>query len=315
MIIVFGSLNMDMSVRLEKLPQAGETILSSDYDLNPGGKGGNQALAAARAGAKVAVVGKVGDDNYGRSITEALRRDGVIVSGVAKSDDLPTGTALTARDTTTGQKQVIILSGANVEAAADQIPDEILVPGNVLLMQMELPVEETLSVLERAKQRGCTTILNMAPALDIPKRAIGNLDYLIVNSIEVKQIAEKLGLSIDSNAIKIAHNLANEGQLTCLVTLGKSGAVAVTKDNQAWGVPTLNVDQSLVVDVNGAGDAYCGTFAAAIHEGLPLPEAMRRATVAATLCCMKQGAMPSLPYLDDIEAKLPELPQAQSVQI
>ncbi|PZP55422.1 MAG: ribokinase [Micavibrio aeruginosavorus] len=314
MIIVFGSLNMDMSVRLEKLPQAGETILSSDYDLNPGGKGGNQALAAARAGAKVAVVGKVGDDNYGRSISEALRRDGVIVSGIAKSDDLPTGTALTARDAM-GQKQIIILSGANTQAAADQIPDEILVPGNILLMQMELPVDETLSVLERAKQRGCTTILNMAPALSIPKRAMGNLDYLIVNSIEVKQIAQKLGMSGDNNALKIAHGLATEGQLTCLVTLGKSGAVAVTKDNQAWGVPTLDVDQSLVVDVNGAGDAYCGTFAAAIHDRLPLPEAMRRATVAATLCCMKQGAMPSLPYLDDIEAKLPELPQAQSVQI
>ncbi len=314
MIIVFGSLNMDMSVRLEKLPQAGETILSNEYDLNPGGKGANQALAAARAGAKVAIVGKVGDDNYGRSITEALKRDGVIVSGVAKSDDLPTGTALTARDSG-GQKQIIILSGANVQAAADQIPDEILVPGNVLLMQMELPVDETLTVLERAKQRGCTTILNMAPAIAIPKRAIGNLDYLIVNSIEVKQIAEKLGLSIDSNAIKIAHNLAKEGQLTCLVTLGKSGAVAVTKDNQAWGVPTLDVDQSLVVDVNGAGDAYCGTFAAAIHGGLGLPEAMRRATIAATLCCMKQGALPSLPYLDDIETKLAELPQAQSVQI
>lgn len=314
MIIVFGSLNMDMSLRLEKLPQPGETILSTDYQLNPGGKGGNQALAAARAGAKVAIVGKVGDDSYGRRITETLKRDGVIVSGVAKDDDLPTGTALTARDAS-GAKQVIILSGANAKARADQVPDEILVPGNVLLMQMELPLDETLTLLARAKAGGCTTILNMAPAISIPKRAIGNLDYLVVNSIEVRQIAQKLGMSGENNAAQIAHGLAVEGQLTCLVTLGKSGAVAVTKDGQATGVPTLEVDQALVLDVNGAGDAYCGTFAAAIHAGIALPEAMRRATVAATLSCFKYGALPSLPFLDDIEARLPNLPQAKSVQI
>lgn len=314
MIIVFGSLNMDMSVRLEKLPQPGETILSNEYNLNPGGKGGNQALAAARAGAKVAIVGKVGDDNYGRSITDTLKRDGVIVSGVGRSDNLPTGSALTARDAN-GEKQVIVLTGANTEARADQVPDEVLVPGNVLLMQMELPIDETLTLLARAKSRGCTTILNMAPALSIPKGAIGYLDYLIVNSIEVRKIAQRMGISSEHNAAQIAHSLAVEGKLTCLVTLGKSGAVAVTKDGQAWGVPTLEVDQTLVIDINGAGDAYCGTFAAAIHAGMPLSEAMRRATVAATLSCFKYGALPSLPYLDDIEAKLPYLSEAKSVQI
>jgi len=314
MIIVFGSLNMDMSVRLEKLPQAGETIIATDYDLNPGGKGGNQALAACRAGAKVAIVGKVGDDPYGRTITDTLRGDGVITSGVAKSDDLPTGTALTARDAA-GNKQLIILTGANAEISAGQIPDEILTPENYLLMQMELPLDQTLEILGRAKARGCKTILNLAPATSIPAKVLGLLDYLIVNSVEIRQIANKLGLKDENNAVKIAHALAVGGKMTCLVTLGKSGAVAVTKEGAAWGVPTLKVDQKDVVDVNGAGDAYCGTFVAALHAGKTLSESMRRATIAATLCCFKQGAQPSLPYLSEIEERLGELPEAQAVQI
>lgn len=313
MIIVFGSLNMDMSVKLDKFPAPGETVISENYQLNPGGKGGNQAVAACRAGAKVAMVGRVGDDSYGRRITDSLKRDGVISSGISKSDDLPTGTALTVRNAE-GLKQITILTGANAEIKSDQIPDEILIPGNILMMQMELPVEQTLEVLGRAHARGCKTILNLAPALEIPKRAIGHLDYLIVNSIEAKQIAPRLGISME-NPAQIARQLAKEGNLTCLVTLGKSGAVAVTKDGQAWGVPTLPVDQANIVDVNGAGDAYCGTFAAALHAGKDIAEAMRRATVAATLSCFKQGAQPSLPYLDDVEARLAELPAAKSVQI
>lgn len=313
MIIVFGSLNMDLSVRLEKLAAPGETVLSSDYELNPGGRGGNQALAACRTGAKVAIVGKVGQDNYGRSIIESLKRDGVITSGIGYSDNLPTGSSMLFRDAV-GQKQIILLTGANADVTADQIPDEILVPGNVLLMQMELPVEQTITILERAKARGCTTILNLAPAIALPKRAIGLLDYLIVNSIEARQIAENLNIASD-NAAKIAYKLAMEGQLTCIVTLGKSGSVAVTKDGKAWGVPIPKIDQSQIVDVAGAGDAYCGTFAAALHAKLSLDEAMRRATIAGTLTCLKHGAQPALPYLDAIEKQLAEHPEVKSVQI
>lgn len=314
MIIVFGSLNMDMSVRLEKLPEPGETVLTPGYELNAGGKGANQALAALRAGAdKVALVGKVGDDHYGRNIREGLKREGVMVSGVAQSDQ-PTGTALTAVDSH-GDNQIIVMSGANSEATHDQVPDEILTPQNLLLMQMELPVDQTMEILERANARGCKTILNLAPAVKIPKRAIGHLDYLIVNSIEARQIAEKLQLTAEKDATKIAQALAVQGQLTCIVTLGKRGSVAVTKDGHAWAVPILEIDQSQIVDITGAGDAYCGTFAAAIYKGLSVPEAMRRASVAGTLVCLKSGAQPALPYLAEIEERLSELPAAESVRI
>ncbi|MBP9049706.1 MAG: ribokinase [Alphaproteobacteria bacterium] len=312
MIIVFGSINMDMSVRLEKLPVAGETVLSTDYDLYPGGKGANQALAAARAGARVALVGKSGNDDYGRKITESLKSNGVMTSGVARSEDHPTGCAVVARDAA-GAKQAIVMCGANMEASNEQVPDEILIKQNLLLMQMELPVAETVTLLERAKAHGVTTILNLAPAITIPRKALGVIDYLIVNSIEARQIAEKLHMGVQHNALKMAQALAIEGHMNVIVTLGRQGSIAVTKDQKAWGVGILEVDQSEIVDNTGAGDAFCGTFAASIHAGYDLPEALRRASVAGTLACLKEGAQSALPYLDDIEARLPELPPAISV--
>lgn len=314
MIIVFGSINMDMSLKVENLPHPGETVLTNEYVLYPGGKGANQALAAVRAGkGKVALIGCVGEDNYGKTATDEVKRDGVMVSGVSKSD-LPTGCAVATRDSH-GNKQIIVMSGANMDATQDQVPDEILTKGSVLLMQMELQVDETMTLLERAKSHGLTTILNLAPAITIPKKALGLLDYLIVNSIEARQIAEKLHLNAENNALRIAHALAIQGQLTCVVTLGKGGSVAVTKDGKAWGVPILKVDQSLIVDNIGAGDAFCGTFTAAIHDGLDVVSAMRRASVAGTLACMKEGAQAALPFLDDIESRLPELGPTQDVKV
>ena len=242
MIIVFGSVNMDMAIRVEKLPVPGETVLSKDYVLYPGGKGANQALAAARCGAKVALIGRVGNDHYGKVCTDEIKSDGVMTSGVARSD-LPTGCAVVARDAA-GENQILVMSGANSEVTHDQVPDEILIKQNLLLMQMELPVDQTVTLLERAKAQGVTTVLNLAPAIMIPKSAMGLLDYLIVNSIEARQIAEKLHLATENNAVKIAHALAIQGQLTAIVTLGKRGAVVVNKEGKGWGVPILTVDPS-----------------------------------------------------------------------
>jgi len=314
MIIIFGSLNMDIAIRVENFPEPGETILSTGYMHSPGGKGGNQALAVARAGVKSCLIGRVGNDDYGRKLREELKADGVMVSGVAYTDTAPTGCAIVTRDKT-GENNIIVMSGANSEAIHDQVPDEILVKGNVLLMQMELPLDQTIALLERAHERGVTTILNLAPAITIPKKALGLLDYLIVNSIEARQIAEKLQLKTENNAIKLAQALAIEGQLTCIVTIGKGGSVAVTKDGKAWGVPIMPLDQSLVVDITGAGDAYCGTLAAAIHEGVDLPQAMRRASVAGSLTCLKAGTQMAMPFSDDIDQAMANMPNAESIKV
>ncbi len=304
MIIVFGSINMDMVFPAERLPQAGETVLCDEYEITSGGKGANQALAAARMGDKVALVGCAGDDCPALRMLRSLRQNGVMTTGVAESEDSLTGCAVVMTDKD-GNNQIMVASGANKEAKADQIPDEILLPQNVLLMQMEVPPEENWTLIKRAHERGCKTILNLAPAIQIPQSALEKLDYLIVNQIEAKQMAEMLGIKIEGNVQKLATALSRQGDLNCIITMGPQGAVACSKKGDIISVPTIKIEN--VVDTTGAGDAYCGTFAAAIHSGLGLVQAMQKASIAGSLACMKRGAQNSFPYLGDIDDKLPEL--------
>lgn len=304
MIIVFGSINMDMYVSVPNVPEPGETVLCPGFEMSPGGKGANQALAAARSGAKVALVGRVGDDNMGIRILTGLRREGVMTSGVIESEQ-PTGCAFIMRQPD-GENRIIVASGANSDVAAEQVPDEILTDRNVLLLQMEVPAQENWALLARAKARGCLSILNLAPAIRIPQDAMNNLDILIVNLIEARQIANKLGLSVENDGMKLAQALSMQGKLTCIVTLGALGSVAWTKDGQSFRVPALKLEDG-AIDVTGAGDAFCGTLASALHAGLSLEEGMRRASVAGSLACMQKGAQASLPYLGDIEDHLKEL--------
>ncbi len=310
MIVVFGSINIDLIMQVKNFPKPGETVITPSYEWLPGGKGMNQAIAASRAGAKVAMVGKVGDDGFGTRALNVLKRDGVLTSGIAISD-LPTGCATITIDKT-GENHIVVALGANGEAAADQIPDDILGPRNVLLMQMELEAETNWQVLERAAIAGATTILNLAPAHSIPREALDQLDYLIVNRIEAEQIAEKLGLKIDTDAVKLAHVLSKNCGMTCIITLSGQGSVAVSGDS-GYRVSALNIDP--VVDTTGAGDTYCGAFAAAIHQGLSLPDAMRRASVAGSLAVRDRGAQTAMPHADEIAAFLPELPETEYIQL
>ncbi len=305
MIIIFGSLNMDMSLHVERLPRAGETVLSSEMSVSAGGKGANQAFAAARLGEKTAMVGVVGDDDFGRTLTDNLRRNGAMTSGVAKSTK-PTGTAVVTRDSQ-GENQIIVASGANLDAKAEQVPDAILIEGNYLLLQMELPVSETVAILERAKEAGVITVLNLAPAIMIPQKAIECLDYLIVNSIEATQIAEKLGIGAGLSAENLAQALSQVGKLTCIVTGGIEGSIAVTQKGKIINVEASRVEGDDLVDTTGAGDCYCGTLVACLHAGKSLEESMRFASAAASLSVRAEGAQESYPYLNDIEELLVEM--------
>lgn len=304
MIIVFGSINMDMVFPAGKLPAPGETVLCDKYQVTSGGKGANQALAAARLGAKVALVGCAGDDGPALRMLRHLRKDGVMTTGVAEDPELKTGCAVVITDDH-GNNQIVVAAGANGQARADQVPDEVLLGGNVVLMQMELPLSETITLIDRAHERGVTTILNLAPAIHLPQSALEKLDYLIVNSLEARQIAGMLGLKTDHNEEKMAKALSQAGKLTCIVTRSENGAVACTADGEELAVPAIKLDK--VIDTTGAGDAYCGTFAAAIHDGKPLKQAMRMASVAGTLACMGKGAQESFAFLGAIEEALGRL--------
>ncbi len=300
MIIVFGSINMDMFVTTERMPEAGETIVCPGFEMSPGGKGANQSLAALRSGAKVALVGRAGDDAMGTRILTGLRREGVMTSGVAISDAYPTGCAFIMRDMKGGNR-IVVASGANAEVTADQIPDDILGADNLLLMQMELPPEQTWALLARARACGAMTILNLAPALPIPPAMLQNIDILILNEVEAEQTAKALGLPA-GDVLKTAQALSAKGSLSCVITLGAKGAIAWTKDGRPIHAPPLKIDK--VVDTTGAGDAFCGTLAAALHTGYSMDDAMKRAAIAGSLACTKKGAQSSFPYLGDIEDRL-----------
>ncbi len=312
MIIVFGSINMDIVARVRDFPKPGETVLSHSYDMSPGGKGANQSLACARGGAKTALVGKVGDDAMATRILNNLRRNEVMTSGVATSDLLPTGMAFVTTNFK-GENNIVVALGANADVSADQVPDEVLKPGNILLLQMEVPQEQNFSLMERATKNGAKVMLNLAPAFHLPQRALDLVDYLVVNEHEARAMADVIGIGGNVDLMVMARALSQKGDLSCIITLGEAGSIAFTPDGKGWRVPALQLEPGELVDTTGAGDCYCGTLAAALHSKFALGSAMRRASVAAGLACKKKGAQESYPYIADVEEILETFPQATPV--
>ncbi|MGB0718883.1 MAG: PfkB family carbohydrate kinase, partial [Bdellovibrionales bacterium] len=275
-----------------------------------GGRGANQALAAARSGAKVAIIGKTGDDDYAKRILDKIRREGVITTGVGKSEDNHTGLDIICNGPN-GDKQIMKIPGANNEATADQIPEEILDDKGFLIIQTELPMAENLALLKKAKDTGATTMMNLAPSLEIKQSVLNHLDYLVLNSNEAKKFADKLGLPAQGNIEKIAQALAQIGELNCIITTGPEGAIAYTTDGTGWRIKAFEVDE--IVDKSGAEDAYCGTLAACLHAGMPLPRALKRASIAGSLTCTAHGTQNAFPYLADIDERINDLDDPEKV--
>ena len=324
MIVVFGSFNIDFVMRLERLPEPGETILESDYILVPGGKGANQACAAARAsrvsggasgrasgaaesdGTRVAMVGKVGTDDWGRFATVKLEEAGADVSAVERIETA-TGCAAIFVDKA-GENTIVVASGANMQAEAAQVADSLLGPETWLVLQMEVPPEENWALVARAKARGARVVLNVAPAAPVPAAVLDDVDILVVNEIESRMVADSLGLE-SKDPLEIARRLSANHDLICLTTLGPAGAVAIGPEG-AWKVEPLSVTP---VDTTGAGDAFIGTLAAALDGGTDLPQALHRASVAAGLCCTRWGTQTSFAWAEEIESCLGDLAPARPI--
>lgn len=301
MIIVFGSMNIDLIMPVDHFPATGETVLcGADYLSRTGGKGANQAIAAARAGGKVAMVGKVGDDAFGRRSVNNLKTQGIWTTGIGISDR-PTGCATIAVNMK-GANIIIVAPGANLDATSDQLPDEVFNNKNVLLAQLETDHAQTFDALRRAKSGGSTVILNASPASSIPKESLADIDYLIVNELEARQLAQGFGIPAD-DAHDVARKVAAMGQLACIITMEEKGAVAA-RDGMLYTIGALPVE---VVDSTGAGDAFCGFFAASLQMGSPWLNAIHFASVGAGLSCLGLGAQEGMPSYDDIEANLTRL--------
>ena len=309
MVIVFGSLNIDLIMKVKHQPVLGETVLTPTYEWLPGGKGCNQAVACARSGVKTAMVGQIGDDGFGTRIINTLKRDEVLASGIARCDEEPTGMAFITIDSS-GDNQIVVASGANRLTNAGQVPNEILGKDNVILMQMEVKAEENWDVIHRAKSAGGQTILNLAPSGSVPREVLNDLDYLIVNQIEGRQMAEKMGLTIEKSAVSLASKLAKTCDLTCIMTLGPKGCIAVKSDGSGWRVKAFDLGEDLA-DTTGAGDTFCGVFAGCVFKKLSLQETLRRSSIAASLACRGVGAQTKMPLKDEIEEYLANIAEAE----
>ena len=305
MIVVFGSLNIDLVVGVRSLPRPGETVLGPGYDVVAGGKGANQALAAARAGAAVSLAGAVGRDAFAETALAELAAAGVDLAGVVRRGPR-TGAAFITVDRA-GENQIVVASGANRKARQSQVPDEALGRDSLVVLQMEVPAAENWALARRARKRGARVMLNAAPAGALPPEVLSSLDWLVANEIEIRAIAAAAGHRGEDP--RAAGTAVAAGTGAVVVTLGAAGAVAFA-GGEAWEIGALPVKP---VDSTAAGDAFVGALAAALDAGAALPAAMRRASVAGALACLARGAQPSLPTRAAIEARLKELPPARRI--
>ena len=299
MIVVFGSVNIDLVTPVERLPGVGETVIGPAYAVHAGGKGANQALAARRAGAEVALVGAVGRDGFAETALALLAADGVDLAQVARVD-APTGAAFIAV-AADGANQIVVAAGANALASASSLAAMSLGAGDLLLLQREVPEAQCLDAARLAKGAGARIILNLAPAGAPDPALLACLDILIVNEPEALALALALDWS-EREPDAIACRLDAERGIACIATLGADGVVAW----QGGVRRRLEAPRVAVVDTVAAGDSFAGAFAAALSAGYGLTGALQRGLAAGSLACTRAGAQPSVPSREAIEALVGE---------
>ncbi|RWA99984.1 MULTISPECIES: ribokinase [unclassified Mesorhizobium] len=303
MIIVVGSINLDLIANVDRLPAPGETVRGSGFSTAPGGKGANQALAAARAGAKVRMVGAVGKDNFANEALALLRDGKIDLSGVGETF-ASTGTALimVADD---GENVIAVVPGANDSVVTGDLSKAFMKKGDVVLLQQEIPLQTVDAALDAARAAGAVTVLNTAPFRAEAAAFLGKADYVVANETEFDLYGEALSLSGRDRPARMRDFAGTTGR-TIVVTLGGDGVLAATPADLLM-VPALNVTP---VDTVGAGDTFCGYFAAGLSSGLPLDQALARAAAAGSLACLKPGAQPAIPLAKEVEAALQD-PEAR----
>ncbi len=291
-ILVFGSINLDLIFPLPSLPSPGETILAPSVRIEPGGKGANQALAATRDGAKVIMAGAVGRDALADGALVLLRDAGIDLSRVIWTD-ASTGCAGIFVDRE-GHNVIGVGSGANLAVRSDQVEDALLTPATTLLLQMEVPSAENATLIRRAHARGARIVLNLAPAAALDLDALQAIDVLVLNEAEAVWLASRLGTRAEASEL---HRMLG----TVVVrTLGEQGAEAASEGGQIR-VPGRKI---VAIDTTGAGDCFTGVLAAALDRGIPLELALHRANAAAALCCTRAGSQATMPTAAEIDAAL-----------
>lgn len=297
-VFVLGSINQDFVLKVERRPEPGETVTDAELSTHNGGKGANQAAAAALLGASVAFLGRVGDDEFGEPLVQALEEKGIDTILIKPASGTPTGAAFITV-TPDGENAITVAPGANrsltpgdVEAAADEIGE-----AGVFVAQMEVPVQTVLRAVEVAAEKGTRALVNLAPTFEVPRELLEKLDPLVVNEHEA---AFLLGREVEGvkGALSAAPELLSSGPRSAVITIGENGAVLADGESVEH-LPAPEVD---VVDTTGAGDAFVGALATQIARGASLQEAVAYAVRAGAAAVTKEGAQGALPTPEVVEA-------------
>jgi ribokinase len=296
-ILIVGSSNTDMVIKTKRLPRAGETVLGSTFFMNPGGKGANQAVAGARLGGKVMFICKTGNDIFGHQSQQLFEEEGIDTSYVLSDNRNPSGVALITVDEN-AENCIVVASGANANLLPSDLlsAEEAIRSSEIILMQLEIPVETVEFVAGIASAAGKKVILNPAPAGTLSKELLKHLYIITPNETEAEMISGVRIVDVDS-AATAARNIASMGVQIVIITLGAKGAL-VFDGSKAEMINALKVTP---VDTTAAGDVFNGALAVAIAENKPMDEAVRFACKAAAISVTRQGAQSSAPYRTEVD--------------
>ena len=300
--LVIGSLNMDMTVKVEELPKLGETIFGNDFYESCGGKGANQAVAVSKLGMKTEMIGMVGKDSQGEKLIQNLNKYGIISDNVIKSDEL-TGRAIITVDKK-GDNNIIVIPGSNFKITKEHIQakQDVIASSDVVILQNEIPSETVEFSLLKAKELGKITIFNPAPARKLSEKVFKNTDYLILNETEMEEIFE-IKFNDEEYTEKISIKKKEYGIKNIILTLGDKGSILFSEDNN---IKKYDVYKVKAVDTTAAGDSFIGAFTMKICEIGNPDEAIKYATAVSAIVVTRQGAQDSIPTREEIEKFIEE---------
>ncbi len=296
-IVVLGSSNTDMVIKTERLPVPGETVLGGTFLMNPGGKGANQAIAASRLGGEVTFICKTGNDMFGQQSVDLYAEENINTDFIFQDKALPSGIALITVDAH-GENCIVVASGANFSLNCSDIDQarEAIEQADLLLLQLETPIETVLHAARMAHDKGVKVILNPAPAQPIPAELFEQL-YMIVPNKTESELLSGVEVSDWQTARRAAEIISGKGVQVVVITLGSMGTLVKSGD-QYFEVPVpVKVD---AIDTTAAGDTFCGGLSVGIAEGMDLPEAVRFANKAAGISVTRMGAQASIPYRKEL---------------